>query len=77
MRISANGSYSGGFLGILAGLATKVFPSLLAGLSTGLIYVGVAKAITGNDLYHTYKLTPTKGGNCLFVEGGKQTTFSF
>ena len=76
-QVKANVEHRGGFLGMLAGLAAKVLPSLLGGLATGVLSGAVSKAIGGNGLY----LHPSgrrgrsgdglylhKSGHCVKVE---------
>ena len=70
-QVKANVQHRGGFLGMLAGLAAKVLPVLLGGLTTGLISGGIEKAIGGNGLYlhktgHCIKVEPVKG-NGLYL----------
>ena len=70
-QVKANVQHSGGFLGMLAGLAAKALPVLLGGLTTGLISGGIEKAIGGNGLYlhksgHCVKVEPVKG-NGLYL----------
>ena len=60
-QVKANVQHSGGFLGMLAGLAAKALPVLLGGLTTGLISGGIEKAIGGNGLYLH------KSGHCIKV----------
>ena len=58
-QVKANVQHRGGFLGMLAGLAakalpmlaSKVLPSLLGGLATGLVSGAVEKAVVGDGLY--------------------------
>ena len=42
-QVKANVQHSGGFLGMLAGLAAKALPVLLGGLTIGLISGGIEK----------------------------------
>ena len=46
-----NVNYTGGFLGMLASLAARPLPTLLTGLTTGLLSGGISKAISGNGLF--------------------------
>ena len=50
-QVKANVQHTGGFLGMLAGLAARVLPTLLGGLATGVLSGAVSKAIGGNGLY--------------------------
>ena len=77
-QVKANVQYTGGFLGMLAGLAmkalpflAKALPTLAKGLATGLVSGAVEKAISGNGLYlhksgHCVKVEPVKG-NGLYL----------
>ena len=54
-QVAKNVSYTGGFLGMLASLATRakplaagVLPTILSGLTTGLLSGGINKAISGS-----------------------------
>lgn len=73
-QVKANMRVEGGFLGMLAGLASrllpslisKVAPALLGGLATGLVSAGVEKAISGHGLFlhkknRCYKVEPVEG----------------
>jgi hypothetical protein len=78
-QVRANLRVEGGFLGMLAGLLsrflpafiTKVAPSLLGGVATGLVSAGVEKAVGGHGIFlrkkgHVYKVEPVEGnGLCL------------
>ena len=57
-----NVSYTGGFLGMLASLAAPALPTLLTGLTTGLLSGGISKAISGNGLFLQ------KHGKCYQVQ---------
>ena len=57
-QVKANTEHHGGFLGTLLGLASKVLPTLLGGLATGLISGGIEKAVSGHRV----------GGNGLSVQ---------
>ena len=77
-QVKANVQHSGGFLGMLAGLAAKALPVLLGGLTTGLIPGGIEKAIGGNGLYlhksgHCVKVEPVKG-NGLYLTPHRRLT---
>ena len=50
-QVQANLKHEGGFLGMLAGLAARFLPTLLAGLATGLVSGAVEKAVSGSGLY--------------------------
>ena len=70
-QVRANVHHRGGFLGMLAGLAAKALPSLLGGLTTGLVSGAVKHAVAGNGLYlhksgHCVKIDPVKG-NGLYL----------
>ena len=65
-QVEANVRHRGGFLGMLAGLAAKALPSLLGGLTTGLVSGAVKHVVSGNGLYlhksgHCVKIEPVKG----------------
>ena len=70
-QVNANVEHKGGFLSTLLSLATRALPTLLGGLTTGLISGGIEKAIKGNGikgdglyLYksgHGMKITPIRG----------------
>jgi hypothetical protein len=71
-QVKANVEYKGGFLASLLGLAARVLPTLLGGLTTGLISGGIEKAISGRGLSagdglylhksgHSVKITPIRG----------------
>ena len=55
-QVTANVEYEGGFLSTLLSLAVRALPTILGGLTTGLISGGVEKAIKGN-------------GATIFVQG--------
>ncbi len=71
-QVKANVEHRGGFLATLLGLASKVLPTLLGGLATGLISGGIEKAVSGrgvvgDGLYlyksgHGVKVIPIRGG---------------
>ena len=71
-QVKKNIAHEGGFLGFLAGLASKVLPLLAKGLATGLISGAAHKMINGGDgLYlfkrgHCIKVDPVKG-NGLYL----------
>ena len=86
-QIKANAEHRGGFIGTLLGLASKVLPTLLGGLATGLISGGIEKAVTGrglqsssssgNGLYlykagRGFKITPIKGGGARLIPTRKK-----
>ena len=50
-QVANNVSYTGGFLGMLASLATRALPTLLTGLAMGLLSGGISKAISENGLF--------------------------
>ena len=50
-QVAKNVSYTGGFLGMLVSLAARAIPTLLTGLTTGLLSDGISKAISGNGLF--------------------------
>lgn len=50
-QVKANLRHEGGFLGTLLSMATKVLPTLLGGLATGVIGGLAEKAIRGSGLY--------------------------
>ena len=70
-QIKDNIEHKGGFIGTLLAAASKVLPTLLGGLATGLISGGIEKAISGrgvggNGLYlhksgHCVKIIPIRG----------------
>ena len=69
----ANVQFEGGFLSMLMKLATKALPTLLGGLTTGLLGGLVEKAVTGNGLflgkrgYGTARIDFTKEGNGIIL----------
>ena len=71
-QLQSNVKYEGGFLSVLASLAGKVLPTVLAGLSSGLLSGLVERAVKGGDgLYlhkdgHCYKAEPVEG-NGLYL----------
>ena len=70
-QVRANIKYEGGFLSVLAGLTGRVLPTVLAGVSSGLLSGLVEKAVSGNGLYlqkggYCYKTEPVEG-NGLYL----------
>ena len=70
-QVQANMRTEGGFLGMLAGLASRFLPSLLGGLATGIISAGVEKAVKGHGIFlckqgHRYRVEPVEG-NGLYL----------
>ena len=56
-QVARNASYTGGFLGVLASLAARALPlvvralpTIMTGLTTGLLSGGISKAISGKGL---------------------------
>ena len=47
-QVAKNVSYTGGFLGMLSSRAARALPTLLRGLTAGLLSGGISKAISGN-----------------------------
>ena len=45
--MARNVSYTGGFIGMLASLAARALPTILSGLTTGLLSGGNNQAISG------------------------------
>ena len=80
-QVRANVKFEGGFLSTILKLATKVLPTLLGGLATGLVSAGVEKAVSGRGLflgkrgYGTAKIDFVDGGGLLIrpVETEKYT----
>ena len=79
-QVAKNVSYTRGFLGMLAPLAPRALPTILTGLTTGLLSGGINKAISGDGLYlhkhdKCYRVQKCKGGgryltpHSRFVEG--------
>ena len=74
-QIDANIHHHGGFLSLLAGLTTKLLPSLIGALAAGAISGTVEKAITskkGSGFFlhknrSWYKLTPHAKGRGLYL----------
>ena len=79
-QVQSNISHSGGFLGMLAGLAARALPTLLGGLATGVLSGAVSKAVGGHGL----RLHPSsysrrygdglylnKSGHCVKIEPTK------
>ena len=73
-QVKANMRVEGGFLGLLAGLASRLLPTLISkvahalmgGLATGLLSAGVEKAIGGKGVFlhkknRCYKVEPVEG----------------
>ena len=76
-QVKANIAYKGGFLAALASLAARALPTILGGLTTGLLSGGIEKAISGrgvggDGLYlhksgHSLKITPIRGKGVQLV----------
>ena len=76
-QVTANVEYEGGFLSTLLSLAVRALPTILGGLTTGLISGGVEKAIkgngaTGDGLYlykagHGMKIIPIRGNGIQLI----------
>ena len=71
MQVANNVSYTGGFLGMLTSLAARAIPTLLTGLTTGLLSGGISKAISGNGLFlqkhgKCYQVQKCNG-DCLYL----------
>ena len=64
-QVIANTEHRGGFLGTLIALASKVLPTLLSGLATGLISGSVDRAVSGRGLYLSHQ--HRAGGNGLYL----------
>ena len=62
-QLKANMEYKGGFLSLLAGLATKILPALLSGLATGVVSGAVEKAMSSGDGLYLHKK-----GRCYQVQ---------
>ena len=65
-QLRANVKYEGGFLSVLAGLAARALPTVLSGLSAGLLSGLVEKAVKGDGLYlqkggYCYRADPVEG----------------
>ena len=74
--MESNVQHQGGFLGMLAGLASKALPTLLNGLATGLLSGAVEKAVGGHGLHPSERwggdgLYLHKSGHCINVEPTK------
>ena len=71
-QVKENVQHQGGFLGMLAGLAAKAFPSILGGLATVLVSGAVRRVVgRGDGLYlhklgHCVKIDPVRG-NRLYL----------
>jgi len=70
-QLKANTTYEGGLLSVLAGLAARALPTVLAGLSSGLLSGLVEKAVKGDGLYlqkgdYCYRTDPVEG-NGLYL----------
>ena len=70
-QLNANKKYEGGFLSVLAGLAAKALPTLVTGLSAGLLSGLVEKAVKGDGLFlqkggYCYRADPVEG-NGLYL----------
>ena len=75
-HVKANVQHQCGFLGMLAGLAVKPLPSILAGLATGLVLGAVKRVVGGDGLYlhklgHCVKSDPVRG-NGLYLTPRKR-----
>ena len=70
-QIEANMRHEGGFLPILAGLASKILPVLLGSVASGVLSGGIERAIRGKGngfLYQNwYKMSPTTKGKGLYL----------
>ena len=76
-QIDANTKHEGGFLSLLAALASRVLPVLIGGLASGVISGGIERAITskkkkGDGFYLNknnswYKLSPGAQGRGLYL----------
>ena len=79
-QVQMNVSHTGGFLGLLTGLAAKALPMLFKGVATGLASGVVNKAISGSgDGLYLFKsgqcirVDPVKG-NGLYLQHHRKTT---
>ena len=55
-QVAKNSSSAGCFLGMLASLAARALPTILSGLTTGILSGGINKAISGNgDTLYLHK----------------------
>ena len=66
-QVMANMEHRGGFLGTLLGLASRIAPTLLGGLATGLISGGIEKAVSGRGLRSHHHHRHRSGGNGLYL----------
>ena len=69
-QVKMNTEHRGGFLGTLLGLASKVLPTLLGGLATGLISGGIEKAVSGRgvgDGLYLHKSDRSTNGDGLYL----------
>ena len=71
-QLRANMIFKGGFLGMLAYLAARAMPTLLAGLASGLISGAVEKAVGGNGIYlqkgkHCIRANLNEKGDGMFL----------
>lgn len=65
-QLKSNMEHTGGFLGMLAGLAAKALPALATGLATCLASGAAKKLVGGDGLYlqkkgHCIRIDPVKG----------------
>ena len=77
-QLRANVKYEGGFLSVLAGLAARALPTLLTGLSAGLLSGLVEKAVKGDGLYlqkggYCYRADPVEGDGLYLTPHRKLT----
>ena len=66
-QVKANMEHRGGFLGTLIGLASKVLPTLLGGLATGLISGGIEKAVSGRGVDNNLWKSVRRAGDGLYL----------
>ena len=69
-QVKVNKEQRGGFLGSLVGLASKILPTLLGGLTTGLISGGIEKAVSGRGVgagLYLHKSHRNRAGDGLYL----------
>ena len=78
-QMHANMTFEGGFLGALAGLATRALPSLLGGLAARMLSRAVSKSSSGDGVYiqkggHCYQAHPVEGKGLFLSPHGRSIT---
>ncbi len=76
-QLRTNISFKGGFLGMLAGLAARVLPSLLGGLAASMLSGALKKSKRGDGVYiqkgrHCYQAHPVEGNGLFLSPHGRR-----